>query len=70
MTISTSMSKVGVVRAAEMILSARNAAALDHERGLHTVSVEIPRLSDTLELARDAGRPLPDSQKRTIDISV
>jgi hypothetical protein len=70
MTISTSINTVGLVRATEMIQSARRDAALARDPRPHTVSVEIPRLSDTLALERDAGRPQPGSQRRVVDITV
>ena len=72
MTISTSINTVGVVRATEMIQSARRDAALQHDPRPrpHTVSVEISRLSDTLASEQDAGRSGPGSQRRIVDITV
>ena len=70
MTITTSISTVGIVRATEMLQSARTDAALAHQSGPHTVSVEIPRSEDAQAQDREGGRVLPASQRRAVDISV
>lgn len=70
MTIATSINTVGVIRATEMIQSARRDAALAHDPRPHTVSVERARLSDTPVPDRDADRTGPGSQRRVVDITV
>ena len=70
MTITTSINTVGVMRATEMLQSARTDAALDHREGPHTVSVEIARSSETGAQQREGRHLSPSSQRRVVDIEV
>ena len=42
MTITTTINAIGLVKATEMIQSARAEAAIEHKAGLHTVSMPAP----------------------------
>lgn len=70
MTITASINTVGVVRATEMLQTARTDAALDHRDGPHIVSVEIARANGSEGQDRAGGRLLLPSQKRVVDIRV
>jgi hypothetical protein len=70
MTITTSINTVGIVRATEMIQTARAEAAIEHRAGLHTVTVAVPEPDSASLRAQGEGRDLPALQKRAVDISV
>ncbi|MHB2205509.1 hypothetical protein [Methylobacterium sp. CM6257] len=70
MTITTSIDRIGSLKATEMIQSARTKAAIEHKKGLHTVTMEVPGLEDAHLQATGDGRILPAPQKRVVDISV
>ncbi|MDP4002160.1 hypothetical protein [Methylobacterium sp. NEAU K] len=70
MTITTSINTVGIVRATEMIQSARTAAAMEHQPGPRTASVEISRSVDAEAQGEEVDRPLPASQRRVVDVRV
>jgi hypothetical protein len=70
MIITTSINAVGIVRAAGLIQQARGEAARAHAEDGHTVSVEIPRISDRLAQDGTEARPMPASQRRAIDLRV
>ncbi|AYO83691.1 hypothetical protein [Methylobacterium brachiatum] len=70
MTITTSINNVGIVRATEMMQTARAEAAIEHRPGLHTVTVAVPEPDSGILQLQENSRDLPASQKRAVDISV
>jgi hypothetical protein len=70
MTITVSINAVGMLRATDIIQSARADAAREHQLGPHLVSVDIGRSVDTETPETDTSQPLPASQNRLVDILV
>lgn len=70
MSITMSINTVGIVRAAEMLQSARNEALQSADGQPQTTTVEIGRSVDAEARALESDRPLPASQKRVVDIRV
>ncbi|SEG65770.1 hypothetical protein SAMN04488144_13446 [Methylobacterium sp. 190mf] len=70
MTITTTINAIGLVKATEMIQSARAEAAIEHKAGLHTVSMPAPPPNDA-GIQRQKNDPkLLASQERVVDITV
>ena len=70
MTITTSINSVGLMRATEMVQSARAEAAIEHRAGLHTATMVVSGPSDAGFQAQKDTPILPAPQKRVVDISV
>ena len=70
MTITTSINAVGLMKATEMVQSARAEAAIEHRAGLHTVTMVVPEPDDAGSQVQEDARGLPAPQKRVVDISV
>lgn len=70
MTITTSINTVGLLKATEMVQSARAEAAIEHRAGLHTVTMVVPEPDDASSQVQGDVRGLPALQKRVVDISV
>jgi hypothetical protein len=70
MTITTSINAVGLLKATDMIQSARAEAAIEHRAGVHTVTMVVPGPSDAGSQAQKDAPFLPAPQKRVVDISV
>ncbi|WP_082528580.1 hypothetical protein [Methylobacterium sp. Leaf466] len=70
MSITTSITSVGLLKATELIQAARTDAAIDREAGPRLVSVDIGRSVDAETREQESSRPLPASQSRVVDILV
>lgn len=70
MSITMPISSVGIVRAAEMLQSARNEAIQNGEEGVQTISIPIGRSVDAPTPDEADGVALPPSQDRMVDIRV
>lgn len=70
MTITTSIDAVGLLKATDLIQSARAEAAIEHRAGLHTVTMVVPESNEAGSKAQKDARGLPAPQRRVIDISV
>ncbi|WP_267424232.1 hypothetical protein [Methylobacterium sp. GC_Met_2] len=70
MTITTSIDAVGLLKATDLIQSARAEAAIAHRAGLHTVTMVVPESNEAGSQARRDARGLPVPPKRVVDISV
>ncbi|MBX9931739.1 MAG: hypothetical protein K2Y56_09415 [Methylobacterium sp.] len=75
MTITMSINAVGLVRATEMLQSARNETARDENvqgagGAKRSITVEIGRSVDAETREAESEIPLPASQKRAVDILV
>ena len=70
MTITTSIDAVGLLKATDMIQSARAEAAIEHRAGLHTVTMVVPEPDEAGSQAQRDAQALPAPPKRVVDISV
>ena len=70
MTITTSIDAVGLLKATDMIQSARAEAAIEHRAGLHTATMVVSEPDEAGSRAQKDARDLPASPRRVVDISV
>ncbi len=70
MSITMSINAVGIVRATDMLQSARNEALRSADGQPRTKTVEIGRSVDAEARASESDRPLPASQNRVVNIRV
>ncbi|SDA11298.1 hypothetical protein SAMN02799622_00571 [Methylobacterium sp. UNC378MF] len=70
MTITTSINTVGPLAATGMIQSAQADAALEHRKGLQTVTMEVPEPARAGIATQADGQARLAPQKRVVDISV
>lgn len=70
MAITTPISSVGIIRATEMLQSARNEAIQTADDDVQIMTVSIGRSVDAPTPDADDERPLPPSQDRVVDIRV